>query len=237
MHTILFDSYRKYQKENKGKFFKVISKMPIGAKFLLGGLVLSFIYSILAIFFSFFKNTYLISLISQVILCISSYFYTENFQIKNSDVRFLVYKEYCAEIQQWLVECGIVVTKKNITELMLRIEKEIGKAEKQRATTRERIEKWIQILIIPILLAVFSAIIRAQTDLTVLFTYTLAFLIVIGSMALAFINCYNIFDFFKKRKLEQLKSLYNDLQGVLDCQLENKLFLKNNDIKDDKDNS
>ena len=73
MHTILFDSYRKYQKENKGKFFKVISKMPIGAKFLLGGLVLSFIYSILAIFFSFFKNTYLISLISQVILCIFSY--------------------------------------------------------------------------------------------------------------------------------------------------------------------
>ena len=172
-----------------------------------------------------------------MILCISLYFYTENFQIKNSDVRFLVYKEYCDEIQQWLVECGIVVTKENITELMLRIEKEIGKAEKQRATTRERIEKWIQILIIPILLAVFSAIIRAQTDLTVLFTYTLAFLIVIGSMALAFINCYNIFDFFKKRKLEQLKSLYNDLQGVLDCQLENKLFLKNNDIKEDKDNN
>lgn len=237
MHTILFDSYRKYQKENKGKFFKVISKLPIGAKFLLGGLVVSFIYSILAIFFPFFKNTYFVSLISQVILCVSSYFYTENFQIKNSDVRFLVYKEYCAEIQQWLVECGIVVTKENITEIMLRIEKEIGKSEKQRATTRERIEKWIQILIIPILLAVFSAIIRAQTDLTVLFTYTLAFLIVIGSLALAFINCYNIFDFFKKRKLEQLKSLCNDLQGVLDCQFDNKLFFKKEDTNNDRDNS
>ena len=78
--------------------------------------------------------------------------------------------------------------------------------------------------IIPILLAVFSAIIRAQTDLMILFAYTVTFLIVIGSMALAFINCYNIFDFFKKRKLEQLKSLYNDLQGVLDCQLDDKLF-------------
>ena len=128
MHTILFDSYRKYQKENKGKFFKIISKLPISAKFLLGGLVLSFVYSILAIFFSFFKNTYLISLISQVILCISLYFYTENFQIKNSDVRFLVYKEYCAKIQKWLVESGIVVTKENIMELMLRVEKEIEKA-------------------------------------------------------------------------------------------------------------
>ena len=58
----------------------------------------------------------------------NGYFYTENFQIKNSDVRFLVYKEYCAEIQKWLVESGIVVTKENIMELMLRIEKEIEKS-------------------------------------------------------------------------------------------------------------
>ena len=69
------------------------------------------------------------------------------------------------------------------------------------------------------------------------FAYTFAFLIVLGSIALAFINCYNILDFFKKRKLEQLKSLYNDLRGVLDCQLENKLFSKNENIKDDKENS
>lgn len=237
MHTILFDSYRKYQKENNDKFYKAISKLPKGAKFLLGGLVISFIYSILAIFFSFFKNTYIICLVSQVTLCISLFFYTENFQIKNSDIRFLVYKEYCDKILQWLIDCGIIVTKENIIELMLRVEKEIEKAEKQRAITRERIDKWIQILIIPILLAVFSAIIKAQTDLTVLFAYTFAFLIVLGSIALAFINCYNILDFFKKRKLEQLKSLYNDLRGVLDCQLENKLFSKNENIKDDKENS
>ena len=176
-------------------------------------------------------------MVSQVTLCISLFFYTENFQIKNSDIRFLVYKEYCDKILQWLIDCGIIVTKENIIELMLRVEKEIEKAEKQRAITRERIDKWIQILIIPILLAVFSAIIKAQTDLTVLFAYTFAFLIVLGSIALAFINCYNILDFFKKRKLEQLKSLYNDLQGVLDCQLENKLFSKNENINDDKENS
>lgn len=83
----------------------------------------------------------------------------------------------------------------------------------------------------------FSAIIREQTDLTTLFAYAIAFLIALGSFDLAFLNCYNIFDFFKKRKLEQLKSLYNDLQGVLDCQFDNKLFLKSKDSKDSKDNA
>lgn len=59
-----------------------------------------------------------------------------------------------------------------------------------------------------------------------LFADAIAFLIAIVSIALAFLNCYNVFDFFKKQKLEQLKSLCNDLQGVLDCQFDNKLFFK-----------
>lgn len=170
-------------------------------------------------------------------MCIWLYFYTENFQIKNIDNRLFIYQEYCSEIKLWLIKIGIIATKENITKLLSRLEKEIEKEEKQRMITRERIEKWIQILIIPILLAVFSAIIREQTDLTTLFAYAIAFLIALGSFALAFLNCCNIFDFFKKRKLEQLKSLYNDLQGVLDCQFDNKLFLKSKDSKDSKDNA
>ena len=118
---------------------------------------------------------------------------------------------------------------------MLRLEKEIDKLEKQRAATRERIEKWVQILIIPILLAVFSAIIKEQTDLTILFAYTTTFLIALGSLALAFLNCYNIFDFLKKRKIEQLKSLASDLQGVLDCQFDNKFFSINEQSIDSKE--
>lgn len=155
MHTILFDSYRKYQKDNKQNFVKAIFKLPLGAKLLLGGLVLCLIYSLLAFFVDFCKNTYFICLISQFVLCIGLYFYTENFQIKNSDNRLLIYQEYCGEIKRWLIKIGIIVTKENITDLVSRLEKEIEKVDKQRRVTRELIEKRIQILIIPILLAVF----------------------------------------------------------------------------------
>ena len=134
MHTILFDSYRKYQKDNKHNFIKAVFKLPLGAKLLLGGLALCLMHSLFACFINFFKNTYFICLIVQVVLCIWLYFYTENFQIKNSDIRFFVYREYCAKIQQWLVRIGIVATKENITDLMLRLEKEIEKADIKEGT-------------------------------------------------------------------------------------------------------
>ena len=114
--------------------------------------------------------------------------------------------------------------------------KEIEKSERQRITTQEHIEKWMQILIIPILLAVFSVIINGQTDLEILLEYTIVFFIILGSIACMLFNCYNFLGFYKKRKLEQMKSFYSDLQGILDFQFDNKLLFKNDNSKGSKDN-
>lgn len=234
MLTILFDSYRKYQKDNKDNGIRSIFKLPMGAKILLGGLFLCLIYSVLTLFIDSLRSVYFICLLLEFALCICLYFYTENYQIKNSDIRFSVYQDYCWKINQWLIQIGIVVTKENVTELVRRLENEIEQQEKQRTLRRERIEKWIQIIIIPILLAVFSAIISEQTDLTSLLSYAIAFLVTLSSIALIVLVFYNGFDFFRKRKLEQLKSLSSDLQGVLDCQFDDKLFLNSPKSEEDK---
>ncbi len=96
--------------------------------------------------------------------------------------------------------------------------------EKGQIDRRNRIEKWLQIIIVPIILAMFAEIIREQKDLSLLFAYTATMIIVIASFGLMFLNCYNTFEFFKKRKLEQMKSFADDLQGILDCQFENKFI-------------
>lgn len=55
-------------------------------------------------------------------------------------------------------------------------------------------------------------------------------IVAIASTGLAFLNIYNILDFFQKRKLEQMKSFVEDLQGIFDCQFECKLIgLKDKD--------
>ena len=143
-------------------------------------------------------------------------------------MKFTVYQEYISNMCLWLEKIGFVMTRENTLDLIWRFEKEIENKEKQRINRRDHIEKWIQIFIIPILLAVFSVLIKEQTDLTMLITYAALFLIVIGSVASVFLSCYSIYDFFKKHKIEQMKSLCDDLQGVLDCQFDEKLFYKGN---------
>lgn len=226
MQTILFDSYREYQKLNKDSIIKAIFKLPIVVKLLFAGLGICLLYNFAAIFINPMRKGYIFCLIIEIALCLGLYIYTENFQVKNSSLRFSVYQTYCSDIKNWLEQTGIVVTKENLTELINRIDKDIEILDTKRSRKRERIEKWMQILIIPILLAIFSSIIKEQTDLSILLSYAMSLLFGFGSLSLAFIGCYNAFDFFEKRKLEQLRSLSSDLQGVLDCQFDNKLFVK-----------
>ena len=79
MHTILFNSYRKFQKENKDNFAKAIFKLPLTAKLLFGGLCLTLMGNLLAIFIPIIKYTYLTCFIwhgCKYGLCTQSDYYT-----------------------------------------------------------------------------------------------------------------------------------------------------------------
>lgn len=226
MHTIIFDSYRKYQKENKN-IIKSIFRLPCFVIVLFTIIVVSLIISIFSLILDLSRNIYLCCLALEFCTCVVLYFYTEHYQIKISNFRLSVYQNYCAKIYTWLDELGVVTTENNICELKNRIDQDITAAEEKRKLRREIIERWIQILIIPILLAIFSAIIKEQKKLTVIIAYAITLLILLGSLGLAFLSCYNIIDFFKKRELVQLKSFSDDLQGVLDTQFDNQLIKLN----------
>lgn len=231
LHTILFDNYRKYLKQNKDKVFKAFFKLPKFAIAMFVIILLTVIYAILSIFIKHLQQWYVWCLIIEVIACIALYFYTEHYQIKTSSIKLQVYKEYCEEINSWLRTTGLVVNKKNLTKIINRVNHDILIMEDKRNKRRDRIEKWIQVLIIPILLAIFSEMIREQAKLSVLIAYALVLLISIGSLALAFLCCYNIIDFFQKRKLEQLKSFSKDLQGVIDTKLTKRFLMEKIRIK------
>lgn len=171
MESILFDSYRKYQKEQKDNFIKAIFKLPLWVQIFLAMIVLCLVYSVLVLFVPCFRVVYGYCLAVEVLTYVALNFYTENFQIKTSDSRLFVYQEYCEKIKHWLDSVGVKVTPENITEIMTRTNKRIDLLEKKRKERRDRIDRWIQILIIPILLAIFSAVIKEQTDLSLLLVY------------------------------------------------------------------
>lgn len=104
MESILFDSYRKYQKEQKDNFIQAIFKLPVWVQIFLAMIVLCLVYSVLVLFVLCLRVVYGYCLAVEVLTCVALYFYTENFQIKTSDSRLFVYQEYCEKSNIGLIQ-------------------------------------------------------------------------------------------------------------------------------------
>lgn len=226
METILFENYQKYQKEYRGNLFRAIFKLPVPAIALLLTLVLVTVLGIVTIFVNTIKFIAPYTVAIETTLCIIVYFYTDRFRIKNSDKRLTKYAEYCSDVATWLKGTGFVFNEKNVEQLIIRVSAKLDKAEKDREKRKDAVEKWVQILLIPVLLAVFSQAIQQQEDIAVLIAFAVLILSIVGLCGVSFISLYNILEFFRKRKIEQLRSFVEDLQGVLDTQFDEKLYGK-----------
>lgn len=222
MHSIVFDSYLKYQKENKNNVIKSISKMPVVVMICLSIMVISLLAVVGNIFLLKSNIIYLIFIIAEFISGITLYFFTENFYIKTSNTRLHTYKSYCKDIYTWLQNIGIETDADTIELLRTRLNEDIETYKVNRKESKDRVEKWVQVLIIPIILAVFTQAISDNTNIESLFLYTTMLLLMVGFIAIICHNFYNFIDFTKKRKIEQMISLANDLQGVLDTQINNR---------------
>lgn len=213
MENYILYSYLKWHKDNKKSTIKEVLKLPIVAKILLLILVLSLVIgSIMA----FMNNEYTwIPILIETITCIISYFYTERFQIKNSMDNYEKYKKYCLDLYGWLNTFSIR-TKDDIFEIKKRIELNYQQMQSDIEKKRQRIDKWMQILIIPIVLAIVNNLIDKQTDINKLLEYitSLVFLV-----AVAYVSIYSIItiiNIFTQQRIKQFQNLADDLQGVID---------------------
>ena len=147
-----------------------------------------------------------------------------SFQVLNSGTRLTKYANYCGQIATWLKSTGFVFNQTNVEQLIKRLSAKLNKIENERLKRKEAIEKWIQILIIPVLLAVFSQSIQKQENVAVLLSFAVVVLTFVGLIGISILSINNIIEFFRKRKIEQLRGFVDDLQGVLDTQFTDRLF-------------
>lgn len=224
MHKILFYNYIKFQKKEKDGIFKALLRLPI---FIIIILVLSLacmLVSVPALIFNVPDIFQMILMIIEFILTIIIYVYTDKYKVDSCKIKLSKFHDYCAKVYTWLGEMGVILNEQNIVELKLRLMDEVKNEEAKRTQSRERCDKWIQVLIIPIFLAVFTVIIKAQNELNKIIKNAFIFLILISFIAIIIFAVRNVIDFFSKRELELLKNFANDLQGVLDTQFENRLI-------------
>lgn len=214
MEQYLFYAYLEYLKEkNLSPGFKFL-KLPLHIILLLAGTLISFVVTIAGIFINNPWVTWL-PLIFEVACCIALYYCVENYQIKFSITDYFEYQKHCKNLAIWLEQFSLK-TNEDISMLRDRLNARIAtlKAEEENRTTRS--DKWLQTLVIPVVLSVITNIITNQKDATTMITVTSAILLVFVIVYSCIAVIKNIVHFPQREKTRQMERFANDLQGLLD---------------------
>lgn len=218
MDLLLLYSYLKYRKGNDDSTFKKIMQIPYFAIIMFAILVICVLTSLVFLFAVPNVLIMYIPLVIEIICAIVLYFYTEHMQVKMSDVNMSIYIERCKDTYQWL-KSQTVIDKSRIQDYRTRLIARIDKNEKAITDRKRRIDKWMQTLLIPITLAIYSALVREQTDFNLIMSYALAFTAFIITIYVLFICLINFRSIIEKREINQIQAFVDDLQGVIDTQM------------------
>ena len=225
MELILFDSYRKYQKENNKFTIRNLKRLPKLAIFLLLVTVACMVASIVLLFVKIIPDAVrLLVICGEYILYVGLFFYTENYQIEIANTRLGNYRSYCIELRDWLESTGFVVNSQSIMTLKERILKQVAEKKADRDRLNNIIKHAFDIIVVPLLLAIFANIIQNEQDINAMFISALTLISGLGTLIMIVYVIYSVISFYNKRKLELLKCFANDLQGIMDTQFDKKLL-------------
>lgn len=167
---------------------------------------------------------YLGSAVFSVVMCAITNVSVNKYEIDISDGSMKEYWDFCNSTKDWMVN-ELIPECKDEKAILSEIKELKGRVDNYRnelftiSEKREkRIDKWIQALAVPFVLAIITAVIDKNdnlgTAIYIVFSITL-----IGAMIFSVVWLYNNFKgLLRKQKTEQLKFFSDDLQGILDYQ-------------------
>ncbi len=213
MNNYLFYSYLKWQKDNNDSSIKKLLKLPKPAIVLLILLSISCITTIILLFIQLSLSY--IALAFEFIIVVITFFYSERMLIKTSINNLESYRNYCFKLYTWI--CTFSVTEKeDINELMNRILESKNNLAIIKVRQLERIDRWMQVLVIPIVLAIVNNLISKQTDINQVTVYILTILALFATIYFFIYAAIAAMNIFNKKKINQYQSFADDLQGIID---------------------
>lgn len=220
MDRKIFNAYLKYQKDNKLTFWPFLNRQKPLIKTIFWT---SFAFLIIGSSLCFFRLTIvwgIIIMALSLISCAVLYLVLDYYQIKESQVSYVEYMLYCQTLYSWLTEYG-VDNEEKVRNLQDRIDNRIAKSKDECKDSYARMEKWMQVLIIPIALAVITTIVDKRDDVALMVGAILMILIIL-LLLYFYANLFvKIGNYPLRRRVSQLECFSADLQGILDTQFAN----------------
>ena len=215
MEFYIFNMYLKYQKEKSPSFFKRIKKSP---SYLIIALILAIIFAVVAIVCMFVSKLLWLQLISSFLyisIAFISFLLQDRWEIKHSEREMKEFEKSSLSLYKWLSQLSIT-SREDIDLLIDRLETYVDDQKANKKAQNEKIDKWMQTLIIPLILAIITALIANQTDIEAVFIYIflmLAIVAIVYGLIWLFRSIVGILQSQKRNKIEYF---IGDLQGVLD---------------------
>lgn len=230
MEKHLFNLYLKHIKDTYGST-KKITKLPKKLIVLLFAIMCTFVAAIVCLaimkgqagnLLTIFAIASVLLIVISLVLCFVLFSATEKHEIQTSAQTMKEYWEYCYSIRDWF-EKTFVVEKaskenidENIQEVKARLDSYLDTQLESANKRNDRIDKWIQALAIPFVLALITGVLEYNSDMieavSTIFSIVVIFAYIIGGIWIV----WNIKKLFNKHKIEQLKYFSEDLQGALD---------------------
>lgn len=167
---------------------------------------------------------YVLSAIIAVLFCAISQISIGKYEIEISTKTIDEYWTYCHTTKKWIVdlfglkdtsEMSVVKEIGTIKDRVDAYRKELIDDAEKRAN---RMDKWVQALAVPFVLAIITAVIDKNDDIGKAVAVILA-IVIIGIVLFGIVWLSNNFkSLLRKQKDEQLKLLSEDLQGIIDAE-------------------
>lgn len=213
METYLFYAYLKYSKENNQSFWPKLISRPANV---IVFFVLTIISSICGLIFSLcqWHIASTISISFEILFTTIFYFVSEKYRIDFSTAKYEDYKSYCLKLYDWIKEFDIG-TVDRVEALYQNVVAKKQQLELEEENKNSRGERWLQTLIIPVIIAIITTASSRQENMSEMIVSTFLiismFIVVYGAIS----AIRSIINFPQKRKIKQMECFATDLNALL----------------------
>lgn len=176
MENYLFYAYLKYQEDNKLHVWKNLFKYH---KHIFAIFLILLTFAVMEVIVTFLRINCLIwsFLLLEFLAYFLLYYFTEKDLIELSEINYENYCNYCKKLNKWLNKFDIN-NYQSIYELLQRIKLQISEAKDENEKSKNRFDKWLQTLVIPIVITMVTTIITKQNELSAMIEPVVTILIV-----------------------------------------------------------
>ena len=210
-------NYLLYQKEHNKASWKKLMRLPWYMLLLLS---VSFALLITTFFLDCFlsnKIPVIILEIAAMIITFITFFLCENYIITTSKATLQNYAKSRTSFNEWLKTVRID-SDEDKKLLLSRVKEYISSQEENQKRIADRWDKWLQVLVIPVVLTLMTTIIANQKDVSLIIASVISIMLIFGMIYGLIILLRTVSDLPLKRRINQMQCFAEDLQSTMDME-------------------